>query len=111
MSVTASRGRRKNGSAGPQVPLIPATLNEGTCQDFLRRHEMEASRAARANSRQREAFAQTLLERAADTRNIRLAIEYVACHGGPAAGRDGMRLADLDNWDRWELSRVIRESF
>jgi len=72
---------------------------------------MDASKAARSSSRDRETFARKLLERTADPRNVRLAIEHVIRYGGPAVGKDGVQLTDLNNWDRWELARVISDSF
>ena len=87
--------------------VVRAEFHEGTCEDFLRRHEIEAVSAAQGTNRQRQRFAGCLLQRAADSRNSRVAIEHLATKGGPAPGPNGLRLRDLDDQERWDLARAL----
>lgn len=110
MSTYPGRRRGPAGFAGARARQMPAEYHEGTCEDFLRRHEQEAEAAAGGPARERQQFAQCLFHRAADTRNTRLAIEHVANHGGPAPGPNGLRLRDLDDHERWSLARALSRS-
>jgi len=64
---------------------------------------MEAMQAAQGSKEDREEFAKELLPRAADVRNIRIAIDHVAS-SGQAPGPSGLRLASLGNEERWNLA-------
>ena len=107
MYTRPDRRRATQGFAGARVREVPAEFHEGTCEDFLRRHEIEAVSAAQGTNRQRQRFAGCLLQRAADSRNLRLAIEHLATKGGPAPGPNGLRLRDLDDQERWDLARAL----
>jgi ribonuclease HI len=71
---------------------------------------MEARSAALGSARQRKEFAGCLAQRAADSRNVRLAVEHVATRGGQAPGPNRHRLRDLDDRGRWSLARALATS-
>jgi ribonuclease HI len=110
MSGLPGRRRAQRRLAGAHVRQIPAEAHEGNCEDFLRRHEQEARSAARGSARQRQEFAECLAQRAADSRNVRLAVEHVATRGGQAPGPNRHRLRDLDDRARWSLARALATS-
>ena len=107
MSGLPGRRRAHERLAGAHARQIPAEAHEGTCEDFLRRHEIEARSAALGSHRERQEFARCLARRAADSRNVRLAVEHVATRGGPAPGPNGHRLRELDDRGRWSLARAL----
>lgn len=74
---------------------IPTGAHVGNARDFLRRHRREARRAARGGRRQQRRFANRLFDRAADSRNIYLAIEHIARKPPRAPGPDGLRLEEV----------------
>jgi hypothetical protein len=84
-----------------------ADLHEGAVAEFQRRHARESAVAARGSKQQRTEFAACLRRRAADPRNLHLAIEHLTTRGGPAPGPDGLVLRDLDVRDRWLLARAL----
>jgi len=92
-------GQRGAGACARQAPVM---AHEGSCRDFLRRHQ-----AVHGNKEMKQAFVNELLERTADPRNLRLALQYLVSHGGAAPGVDGMRPDDLDDSEAWELARTI----
>jgi hypothetical protein len=87
-----------------------ADLHTGSARDFLRRHGREAAEAARSGKRARFDFAQLLFRRAADTRNLKLALDHLASEGGGAPGPDGVCPTDLGPAERWELGRALGDS-
>ncbi len=89
--------------------LVPADFHEGSCRDFLRRHERESAVAANRTGRGRTEFARCLFRRAADSRNLRCSIDYLASEGGSSPGPNGLTLDDLDSTERWELARALGE--
>ena len=89
---------------------MPADFHEGSYRDFLRRHERESADAARRTGRQRTEFAGCLFRRAADSRNLRCSIDYLAAEGGSAPGPNGLTLDELDGSERWELARALGEA-
>jgi RNA-directed DNA polymerase len=104
--------RRRGGSKRPadaRARRVPADFHEGSRGDFLRRHERESADAAQLTGRQRTEFARCLFKRAADTRNLRCAIDYLAAEGGSSPGPNGLKLEELDGSERWELARALRE--
>lgn len=96
------------GIASVHARQVPAVRHSGTAGEFLRRHECEIKQAARRSRRELQEFANQLLMRAADTRNVKLAIEHCASRG-QAAGPNGLKPSDLDNRSRWELARALGE--
>lgn len=100
------RRRAPYGLAGAHDRQVPADRHCGTYEDFLRRHELEAKQAARGTKREREEFAQCLLQRAGDTRNVIVAIEHCVSHG-QAAGPDGLRPRDLDRQAIREMATTL----
>jgi hypothetical protein len=84
--------------------------HEGSPADFLRRHEVEATAAAREDGKAREQFLATLLRRTADARNLRQAWDHLAAHGGQAPGPDGLRYDDLDGGEVWDLLRTVERA-
>ena len=103
-----SRGRGSQ-APGARDRQVSADAHRGTYRDHLRRHEVESADAARKTWKEQGEFSGCLFRRASDERNLRCAIEHLDAHGGPAPGPDGQRLADLDDRDRWELARAIRD--
>ncbi len=103
-------GRRwaSMGIAGIHARQMPAGRHEGAAGEFLRRHECEAKQAARSSRRELQEFANQLLTRAGDTRNVKTAIEHCASRG-QAAGPNGLKPSDLDSRIRWDLARVLGE--
>jgi retron-type reverse transcriptase len=94
--VAGSRARRDH----------RADYHVGTRTDFLRRHEEEAARATRDPS-QRRAFGARLARRVADLRNLCLAWDYLAAHGGQAAGADGVDYASVSERDKWAALHTL----
>ena len=94
------------GLAGAHARQVSADRHDGPYTEFLRRHEMEATQAAKGSPREHEEFARSLLPRAGDTRNVMLAIEHCASKG-QAPGPNGLRPADLDGEARWDLARML----
>jgi hypothetical protein len=102
--------RRRGGSNRPadaRARRVPADFHEGSCREFLRRHERESAEAAHRTARGRTEFARGLFRRAADPRNLRCAVDYLAAEGGSAPGPNGLTLDDLDGTERWELARAL----
>jgi retron-type reverse transcriptase len=111
MSYNGLRGRE-----GPKQPAdararqVPTDAHEGSYRDYLRRHERESVIATRGSQAQRNALDNVLLERVADSRTLRLAIDYLASDGGSAPGPNDQRLDELDGTARWELARSLGKS-
>lgn len=101
------RRRAAIGPAGAPDRQIAADRHNGQYTDFLRRHELEAQQAAQGTQRNRKQFAECLLKRAGDPRNVMLAIEHLNEFGGHAPGPNGLRPGDLDRFDQWELARQL----
>ncbi|MGP0070008.1 MAG: reverse transcriptase domain-containing protein [Isosphaeraceae bacterium] len=102
--------RRRGGSNRPadaRARRVPADFHEGSRGDFLRRHKRESADAAHLTGRERTEFAGCLFRRAADTRNLRCAIDHIAAEGGSSPGPNGMKLDELDGSERWELARAL----
>jgi retron-type reverse transcriptase len=89
---------------------MPAGLHEGPRQDYLRRHEREATEAIRGSSQEKKNFLGRLLQRTADTRNLRLAWDYLASGDGQAPGLDRLRFHDLEEYEVWTLIRTLRKA-
>jgi retron-type reverse transcriptase len=99
-----------NRPADARARRVPADFHVGSRSDFLRRHERESADAAHFTGRQRTEFAGCLFRRAADSRNLRCSIDYLAAEGGNAPGPNGMTLDELDGSERWELARALGEA-
>ncbi|WP_435010192.1 reverse transcriptase domain-containing protein [Tundrisphaera lichenicola] len=89
----------------------PVEFHEGTPGDFLARHEDEARTVALGDRRGRAEFANRLLPRISDERNLKLALDHLAAEGGDAPGPDGMRPRDLGPAERWSMARALRGAF
>jgi RNA-directed DNA polymerase len=89
---------------------MSAGLHEGPRQNYLRRHEREATDAIRGSSQDKKDFLGRLLRRTADTRNLRLAWDYLASGDGQAPGIDGLRFHDLEDYEVWGLIRTLRKA-
>ena len=96
------------GIASIHARQVPADRHDGAAGEFLRRHECEAKQAARSSRRELQEFANQLLTRAGDTRNVKLAIEHCASRG-QAAGPNGLKPSDLDSRSQWALARALGE--
>ena len=108
MSYFPARRRGTYGLADARARQVPADHHSGQYTDFLRRHEVEAQQMAHATNRERMNFAQGLLARAGNTRNVMCAIEHCAARG-QAVGPRGLRLSGLTCIDQWELARHLGE--
>jgi RNA-directed DNA polymerase len=104
------RRRGDHGVVGAHVRQQPADSHRGSYRDHLRRHELEAADAARGNKAAKQGFAGKLLPQTADTRNLRLAWDWIANNGGQAPGADGLRFDDLDEADVWPFLRALGKS-
>jgi retron-type reverse transcriptase len=89
---------------------VPVEAHVGSWRDYLRRHERDAAAATRADKQQQRRYAQQLLPRVADPRNLRAAWDYLARKGGQAPGLDHLRLDDLDDHEIWSWARTAREA-
>jgi hypothetical protein len=103
-------GRRGGHIAGARARQAPVGAHSGTAGDFLRRHERDAIAAARGSPATKKTFVNELLDRTADTRNLRLAWDYLTAYGGQAPGRDGLHYDDLGERDAWTLCRTVRQA-
>ena len=81
----------------------------GDLRDFKRRFANAAARIRQASAADQRQFQEKLIRRVADTRNLRLAWNYLASHGGEAAGPDEQTYADFDRDAVWDLLRGIRQ--
>lgn len=106
-SLTRRRGDHQGAGIHDRRPACDP--HRGSYRDWLRRHELKAAEAARGTKEGRDAFAALLFDRVSDERNLRIAIDHIDQKGGVAPGPDGRRLADLDDRQRWELARELRE--
>ena len=70
--------RQRGSAAGIHARRRAADAHRGTRHDFLRRHEMEATEAARGSPDAKRKFASKLLKRIADHRNLHAALDYLA---------------------------------
>ena len=84
--------------------------HSGTSHDFLRRHERAAVKAATGGYQAMVDIAPRLLPRVADTRNLRVAWDYLRRHGGPAPGPNGLTYEDLEEFEVWELLQVLSKA-
>jgi ribonuclease HI len=111
MSIDPSRRSGSQGIVGSRARQVPTEAHTGSHWDYLRRHEAECRSAARADRETRQRLAAKLLHRAADTRNIRCAIESLKRNGDTAAGPDRIRLRNISRLQERslykELSRAI----
>lgn len=95
---------------GARARQMPVEAHVGRCRDFLRRHEQAAAEAVRHGRRGLEDIGPHLLQRTADTRNLRAAWDHLAQHGGQAPGPNGLTYSDLDQSEVWELLRTLRSA-
>ena len=102
--------RQRGSAAGIHARRRAADAHRGTRHDFLRRHEMDATEAARGSLVAKRAFASKLLKWIADHRNLHAALDYLASECGQGAGPDGLTYTDLADWDNWELVRTLSKA-
>ncbi len=95
------------GIADARVRQDPVEAHRGTATDFLRRHEAVAIKAARGETNAKKEFFDTIFTRTADTRNLRLAWDYLSRYGGQAPGPDGLHYDDLGHHETWDLLRHL----
>jgi retron-type reverse transcriptase len=110
MTFNPCRRRGRHGVAGARARQKPADLHEGSREDFLRRHELEAATAARGDSMAKLDFVAKLSPRTADSRNLRVAWDHLASGDGQAPGIDGLRFDELEDAEIWNLTRVLHEA-
>lgn len=92
---------------GTRARRIPVDAHQGSHWDHLRRLVSELRNAAQAGPKVRNRLARQLLQRAADTRNIRCAIDMLFKNGDTAGGLDGVRLRSLSRQQRRYLLKVV----
>ena len=105
MSISlARRGGNRPGVADDRQEAPNA--HRSNREDFLRRHQRECN-AAIAEDQDRREVAAKLIDRVADPRTIRCAMDHLISYGGTAPGPNGLRLNDLDAQEAWDLARVL----
>src|SRR6266403_1535399 len=82
----------------------------GGCKALLKRHNRSVNRALQEGPRGVQSLAPHLLERIVDQRTLRLAWDFLACHGGTAPGPNGLRYTDLTSGEVWELCRCLSKA-
>jgi hypothetical protein len=105
--------RRRGGSnqlADVRARRVPADDHRGSYGMFLRRHRRESATAAHGTRKAQAKFAECLFRRAADSRNLRCAIDELASEAGPAPGPNGLTFEQLGQQGRWEMARVLGKS-
>lgn len=93
--------------AGARARQELVDAHRGNAEAFLRRHERAATMAARQDRRAIREIGPYLLGRIADTRNLWLAWQYLARHGGSAPGPDGFTYRDFERHEGWEICRSL----
>jgi hypothetical protein len=83
------------------------SFHQGSCADFLRRHQQDVGRAVRDGLRGIRELAPHLFERIADTRTMRAAWDFLARQGGQAPGPDRHRYRDYTTSEVWDLARCL----
>ena len=83
--------------------------NRGEVGDYVRRHESDCVAARQPGTRERRTLANELLRRIAPPTNVYLAAMHLQRIGGPAAGPNGLCLAQLEREDVWGLATRIAE--
>ena len=107
--MSTAFGRQRDYRRSPDNLSRPELvgIHEGSCDDFLRRHELAAAEAVKQGPKGIEKIAPHLFERVADTRNLYMAWEHVAQNGGTAPGPNGHRCSDYEPHEVWEAVRAI----
>ncbi len=110
MSFNPARRRAVLGHAAPDHDHSgSADHHDGSRQTFLRRHGREARQAALGNTPARQEFAEGLLSRAGDSKNVYSAIKHCKAQG-QAAGPDGVRPADLQLLQMSEMASSLGQA-
>ncbi len=83
--------------------------HRGTWNDFGTRYEQLAYDAVASGPRLFRLFCDHLPMYVSDERNLMAALHHLRRRGGPAAGLDGVQLADLSTMECWSLVRDLRD--
>jgi hypothetical protein len=115
MSIDPRRRPGPQVFVGAQARQFRVEAHQGTHWDFLRRLGLTMRNAAQAGREVLLALAVQLIDWAADSRNIRCAIESLERNGDTAAGLDGVKLRSLTRQERKTfikaVQRAIRERY
>ncbi len=112
MSMFSSLGRSWDSKFrnGIRARQLPAGAHAGNRDDFLRRHELEASQVVHQPREEQERFLAKLLGRVADTRMLKIAFDDLKRQGGQAPGPNGLCYEDLDDFEVWDMIETLSES-
>ncbi len=112
VSLELPRPRRAADSRPSLDDLHPKRVsrNDGDQYDFLSRHQAEAVLVSHFGRRAMQKVAPYLCHRISDERTLAVAWDYLAEHGGPTPGPDGLRYDDLNPSERWQLLRSLRDA-
>ena len=91
-------------------PPQSVRYHEGDRYDFLDRHLNYCARVKydHTKSALRE-FAHQLFKIATDERMLRIAMDHLEERGGDSPGPDGLKLLDMDDRDKWDECRALRD--
>lgn len=95
----------------PNVSSTAAVeAHTGDYRSLLKRHHHDAHIAVADGRRGLRRIGPQLLNRIADTRNLRVAWDHLAQYGGPTPGPNGLHYTDLEGDEIWELMRALRSA-
>ncbi len=83
--------------------------HEGPHGAYLRRYRKLAKATLASSAKDLRQLIDALLPIIADERNLRIALDRIERVGGPAAGPDGVRAADLADDEKWRLVRKLKD--
>jgi retron-type reverse transcriptase len=81
--------------------------HRGRTSEFHERYNVLAYAACNSSAGAYRRFSSQLPRWISDERNLKIAADYLASHGGRALGRDGISVDDFPSLERWELSRTL----
>ncbi|HBO44376.1 MAG TPA: Retron-type reverse transcriptase, partial [Planctomycetaceae bacterium] len=110
MSLCLGRLQDTKFAAGVRARQEPVDAHSGTYTDFLRRHERAANKAIQEGPHAVKAMLPQLVDRIADSRNLRAAWDHLARHGGATPGPNGITYRDVEGSEIWELMRTLGRS-
>ncbi|HBO42662.1 MAG TPA: Retron-type reverse transcriptase, partial [Planctomycetaceae bacterium] len=110
MSLCLGRLRDTKQAADVHARQEPVEAHSGAYTEFLRRHERAVTRAIHEGPHAVKAMLPQLVDRIADSRNLRIAWGHLARHGGATPGPNGVTYRDVEGPEIWELMRTLGRS-
>ncbi len=104
--------RRRGGSNRPadaRARRVPADYHEGSCRDYLRRHERESADAARATGARANRVRRLSVPQGGRFSQSQVCDRLSGAEGGSSPGPNGLTLDELDGSERWGLARALGE--